>query len=209
MEQIRIIARGNGYVVIYKPAGWLSEDAASEEGVPSALTRLLSESVYCVHRLDRTTAGLMAYATTKPCAAALSRAITDGTFRKTYRAYLTPSPDLPPEGELRDYLYFDRRADKAFVVSSARSGAKEAVLTYRLLPPCTLSDRSGAPVTAVPAEIHLLTGRTHQIRVQFASRHAPLLGDGKYGSRVKMDRPSLVCTALSFFGETYTLGEDD
>lgn len=211
MEPLELIDIGRDYAVICKPAGWLSEDSPSGDGVPAELERILTaegiphESVLCVHRLDRTTEGLMVYATCRSGAAALTRAITEGTFHKTYLAYLDADPSLPAEGELRDWLYFDRRADKSYVVSHGRSGAKEAVLNYRLLPPCTLTDRSGMPVTATPAEIRLLTGRTHQIRVQFASRRSPLLGDGKYGSRVKMDRPSLYCAALSFFGKEYSI----
>ncbi len=213
MSPLSLVAAEEGFAVIVKPAGMLSEDAPGEFGVPGKLPELLEEngvpfdSVRCVHRLDRNTEGLMVYATTKEGAAALSRAVSDGSMRKIYRAYLTPGSGLLPEGEMRDRLFFDRRADKSFVVSPGRTSGKEAVLFYRLTGTVGLTDRCGVPLTADVAEIRLLTGRTHQIRVQFGSRGAPLVGDGKYGSRIRYDKPSLFCTELTVFGRTYRLPE--
>lgn len=79
-------------------------------------------------------------------------------------------------GVLRDYLFKDSRKGRVFPVSRPRKGVREAVLEYRIL--ATAGENS-------LAEITLHTGRTHQIRVQFASRRHPLYGDGKYGSRQK------------------------
>ena len=135
----------------------------------------------------------MVYALNQKAAAELSRQITDGTLRKSYRAYITASPDLPESGEMRDWLFFDRRADKSFVVKKDKKGAKEALLTYTLGEPFEWEG-----VTLTPADIELQTGRTHQIRVQFASRKSPLAGDGKYGSRVKKNTASLRSVRLEF-----------
>ena len=77
---------------------------------------------------------------------------------------------------LWDYLFKDSRKGRVFPVSRPRKGVREAVLEYRIL--ATAGENS-------LAEITLHTGRTHQIRVQFASRKHPLYGDGKYGSRQK------------------------
>ena len=77
---------------------------------------------------------------------------------------------------LRDWLFKDSRRGRVFPVSRPRKGVREAVLEYRIV---------RQTQDACLAEITLHTGRTHQIRVQFASRKHPLLGDGKYGSRVK------------------------
>lgn len=188
------------WAVAVKPYGVLSEDGG-EPGMPSLLRQMLDdmgapyEDIHPVHRLDRTTEGLMVYALTKKGASALSRAAAEGKLRKIYTAYLTAAPDLPAEGEMRDRLFFDRRRDKSFVVppDADRRGAKEAVLRYRI---ADTFDWRGHTVSE--ARIELLTGRSHQIRVQFGSRKSPLLGDGKYGSRVNRKGPSLFSTELSF-----------
>ena len=80
------------------------------------------------------------------------------------------------QGTLRDWLFKDSRRGRVFPVSRPRKGVREAVLEYRIV---------RQTQDACLAEITLHTGRTHQIRVQFASRKHPLWGDGKYGSRVK------------------------
>jgi len=196
---MEIIYRDKDYVVINKPYGMLSEcpaDGKTGENAPDAIANELgipTASVYTVHRLDRTTEGLMVYALTKKGAAELSRAITDGTFKKTYTAYITADESLPKSGEMRDYLFFDRRRDKSFVTKKDKGGAKEAVLTYEL---GESFDFKGNRVTV--AKIALQTGRTHQIRVQFGSRKSPLIGDGKYGSRVNFKGASLVSTEIEF-----------
>lgn len=193
---VEIIHREKDLVVVNKPYGWLSERHASEKNVPEWLADELGvapEQIYTVHRLDRTTAGLMVYALTKRGAAELSRSITDGTLKKTYTAFITADESLPRSGEMVDYLYFDRRRDKSFVVKGDRKGAKEAWLTYELMDRFTYKEKE---ITA--ARVCLETGRTHQIRVQFASRKSPLVGDGKYGSRLNYKGASLVSTELCF-----------
>lgn len=187
------------WIVAAKPFGVLSEEKDGEASMPALIRDYLTEAgkpfeaVYPVHRLDRTTEGLMVYALTKRGAGILSRTVTDGTFHKTYLAYITADESLPTSGEMRDFLYFDRRRDKAFVVTGGRKGAKEAILTYTLDEPFEWRGHS-----LTPARIELLTGRTHQIRVQFASRRSPLAGDGKYGSRVNFKGASLFCVGLRF-----------
>ena len=91
-----------------------------------------------------------------------------------------PDEGLPPEGILRDYLFKDSRKGRVFPVKRPARGCGK---------PCwnTTSWRRHRTVPLSLAEITLHTGRTHQIRVQFASRKHPLYGDGKYGSRFKGD----------------------
>ena len=192
-----ILYQDAALVVVNKPAG-----LSSEAGLPAQLRELWGQPdayVGIVHRLDTGVSGLMVCARTPKAAAALTRQITqsqeayavlDGraapaqntlpapVFTKQYRAVLAGAPDetLPEHGILRDYLFKDSRRGRVFPVKRPRKGVREAVLDYRIVQ--TAEDCS-------LAEITLHTGRTHQIRVQFASRKHPLWGDGKYGSRVK------------------------
>jgi len=192
---IDILHCTDDFVVVNKPRGMLSEGECpnaiagelQRRGVPHP------DELYTVHRLDRTTAGLMVYARTKKAAAELSKIIADGGFHKTYVAFVTADPGLPASGELRDMLFFDRSHDKAYVVDAAhsRKGAKEAVLTYE-----TAGSFDFDGVTVTKLLVYPQTGRSHQIRIQFASRKSPLIGDGKYGSRVKYHGASLISCGI-------------
>ena len=154
-------------ILCLKPAGVLSE----EGGMPDLLrARTGAKEIYCVHRLDRAVGGLMVYAKTKLAAASLSRQIAEGGFEKRYLAVCRGL--APAQGEMRDLLYHDARTNKSFVVRRMRRGVREAALRYE-----TLEQRDGLSLVCV----ELLTGRSHQIRVQFASRQLPLLGDRRYG----------------------------
>ena len=90
---------------------------------------------------------------------------------------------------MRDLLLKDSRKNKTFVVSKMRKGVKEAILRY-----CVIDENNNQSLV----EIELETGRSHQIRVQFASRKAPLAGDGKYGSRNNKCSVALWSHSLSF-----------
>ncbi len=193
MTELSVIYSDQDYAVVIKPAGVLSE---GPEGVPGLLAAKLgipAGSVHTVHRLDRTTEGLMVYALRQKSAAELSAVISSGAMKKEYLAVLSSSEVLPESGEMRDMVYFDRKADKSFVTKGSRRGAKEAVLRYRLAGEIPFRGEK-LPL----ARIELETGRTHQIRVQFGSRKCPLAGDGKYGSRIRYGGPSLFSVSLSF-----------
>lgn len=187
---MEILYHDRSVVVVVKPVGLLSEDAPKD-----SLPRLLSEQfgeVFAVHRLDRVVGGVMVYARTKKAAAALSRAVAENRLQKCYEAVVEGVSESG-EGEFSDLLYKDVHAGKAFVVNTERRGAKRAVLSYRTL---ASVEREGRMLSHVA--VRLQTGRFHQIRVQFASRQMPLVGDGKYGSRVKASSVSLFATSLTF-----------
>lgn len=128
-----------------------------------------------MHRLDRPAAGLMAFAKTSKCAARVSGQIQNGQFHKRYYAVLEGELKKP-EGQLVDYLKKDPKSNLSQIVSQNTPGAKWAALNYWVR-----DERQGLTLV----EIELLTGRSHQIRLQFASRSLPLLGDQKYGSHQK------------------------
>lgn len=185
---MEILFEDKHIVVAVKPRGVLSEHHESEENMPA----LLGGKVYPVHRLDRTVGGVMVWAKTREAAAKLSAAIQQNQLEKEYTAIVSGVP-TPAEGELRDYLFKDSAKNKSFVVDGARKGAKEALLSYR-----TVDTREYEGNALSRVKIRLQTGRSHQIRVQFASRKHPLVGDGKYGSRLKAQYPALFATGLSF-----------
>lgn len=168
-------------VVCIKPVG-----LDSEAELPAALKEQLGGEFFPIHRLDKNVGGVMVFARTKPAAAALSKAVQDGTMVKEYVAMVHGCP--PEQGDWEDLLFKDSSKNKVFVVKKERRGVKKARLTYKRLTEGTESF----------VRIRLYTGRSHQIRVQFSSRGFPLVGDHKYGSRDDKTAPMLFSCALSF-----------
>lgn len=179
-------------IVVYKPYGILSEAHESKLNMPALLGQEIGAKVYPIHRLDRTTQGLMVYAKTEEAARRLSEMLRNGGIEKTYLAVIEGVP-AGKEGRLTDLLFFDRRKNKSFVVKRERNGVKRAELDYSVLS----SGEIGTSAVSL-LKIRLLTGRTHQIRVQFASRKMPLVGDRRYGSRISADEIALCSAELSF-----------
>lgn len=157
-------------IVCVKPAGVLSTDEAG--GLPSLVRETLGDpdaDVRTVHRLDRAVSGLMVLTRGGASASELSRQIREDEFEKEYLAVV--HGETPERGELRDLLWRDRARKMSFVANAPGKGVQEAVLDYE-----TVGRGEGMSLV----HIHLRTGRTHQIRVQFASRGFPLFGERKY-----------------------------
>lgn len=178
---VEILFCCEAFVVCLKPCG-----PDSEHELPQMLTRQLGGEIYPVHRLDRNVGGVMVYARTATAAAALSRAVQEGTMVKEYVALVHGLP--PEEGDWTDLLFKDSRANKVFVVKKPRAGVKSARLCFTRLTFCD----------PAPVRVRLYTGRSHQIRVQFASRGFPLVGDHKYGAQDSEKVPRLFSCCLSF-----------
>lgn len=167
--------------VCVKPVGM-----DSEKQVPDALCQLLGGEIFTVHRLDLNVGGVMVYARTKAAAAALSRLIQEGAFIKEYVALVHGTP--PETGDWEDLLFKDGQKNKVYVVKRQRAGVKKARLEFT-----RLTEHDPALV-----RIRLHTGRSHQIRVQFASRGFPLAGDHKYGARDDQAAPMLFSCCIRF-----------
>lgn len=178
---MEILYSDRDLAVLVKPVGM-----DSEHEVPSALVGQLGGEVFPVHRLDRNVGGVMVYARNSKAAAALSKAVQDGTMVKEYRAMVHGTP--PESAVWQDFLFKDSGKNKVFVVKKERKGVKKASLEF-----VRLTDGDPSLV-----HIKLHTGRSHQIRVQFASRGFALVGDHKYGARDEFKEPRLFSCRLSF-----------
>ena len=167
--------------VCVKPVG-----LDSEMEVPAALKEALGGEIFPIHRLDKNVGGVMVYARTKFAAAALSKAVQEGTMVKEYVAMVHGTP--PETGDWTDLLFKDSSKNKVFVVKKERRGVKKARLEF-----IRLHEGEESLV-----RIRLHTGRSHQIRVQFSSRGFTLVGDHKYGSRDDKTAPMLFSCCLTF-----------
>lgn len=166
---MQILYHDNSIAVCIKPARVLSTDEPG--GMPELVRAALGGEARTVHRLDRAVGGLMVLARTAASASELSRQVREGELDKEYLAVV--HGDTTPSGELVDLLWRDKARKMTFVADAPGKGVQEARLEY-----VTLARSGGMSLV----RIHLITGRTHQIRCQFASRALPLVGDRKYGT---------------------------
>ena len=174
MDESVILHAERSFLVCRKPVG-----VECEHELPALLAEEMGrkvDSLYCVHRLDRTVGGVMVWARTPKAAAELSRQVQEKALKKAYFAVCSGIP-TPDAGEMRDLLFKDSVKQKSFAVISPRRGVKEALLDYRVLQTAALN---GSPAALVRVALH--TGRFHQIRCQFSSRGLPLWGDRKYST---------------------------
>ena len=139
-----------------------------------------------IHRLDKPVSGIMVYAKTKEAAAALSAQIQAGRVKKRYHAVVC-GRCVDNVGNFVDYLLKDPKENRSKIVEKGINGAKRAELAYRVLGTVEEPPAWAGPGPLTLVEIGLLTGRHHQIRVQFAGHGLPLWGDARYGAR--QERP--------------------
>lgn len=186
---MKILFEDRDIVVCIKERGLLSQEGKEgEETVPSLLRVQCNSDIYPVHRLDKEVGGVMVYAKNKKSAAFLSSQVSDRTMEKEYLAVLEGVPE-EKEGQLEDLLFFDKSKNKSYTVKKERRGVKKALLSYKVI-----SRKDGLSLVRVK----LQTGRTHQIRVQFASRKMPLAGDRRYGSKSDSKIIALWSCRISF-----------
>lgn len=178
---MNILYQDHSIAVCVKPVG-----LDSESELPAALKELLGGEIFPIHRLDKNVGGVMVYARTKAAAAALSKAVQEGTVVKEYVAMVHGTP--PEAGDWTDLLFKDSSKNKVFAVKRERRGVKKARLEFT-----RLTDGEQSLV-----RIRLYTGRSHQIRVQFSSRGYPLVGDHKYGSKDAATAPMLYACRITF-----------
>ena len=176
-DKLEILYEDNHVIVVVKPYNILSQsDNTKDIDMLSIIKRYLKDkyhkpgNVYLglVHRLDRPTSGIMVFAKTSKAAKRLSEELKNNIFHKKYLAVINGNL-IKRNGSLEDYLLKDE--NNSSVISDEKSG-KYAKLNYKVI-----SYKNNLSLV----EIELITGRHHQIRVQFASRGFPLYGDQRYG----------------------------
>lgn len=180
---VEILYEDSHLLVCIKPIGVLSQpDLGDGEDMLTILKAYLAEKkgnsyIGLVHRLDRNVGGVMVFSKNPSVTGKLSAAIQERNFTKEYMAVVHNQPE-EKSGVYKDLLFKDSSKNKTFVVARPRKGVKEASLEYEVLGNTSIEKGEMSLV-----RVHLHTGRTHQIRVQFSSRKMPLVGDGKYGSK--------------------------
>lgn len=197
-QNISIIFEDNHLLVVNKPANMpVCLDSSCDEDLLSKLKEYLKikynkpGNVYLglIHRLDRPVEGIMVFAKTSKAAARLTNQITNNQFHKTYYAVVENNPQK--EGTFIDYLYKDEKTNTSYVTNEKKG--KKSILEYELI-------KSSDNLNLV--KINLLTGRHHQIRVQFSHHGYPLYGDHKYNKKFIKDNKSniaLISKKLSFY----------
>ncbi len=202
-----ILYEDNHILVAVKPAGVLSQEDSSH--APDMLTIL--KAYLCekyqkpgaaylglIHRLDRPVSGVMVFAKTSKAASRLSLQMRQKEFTKKYRAIVEGVPSKAA-GELHGYLYKDEKSNQVRIVKPQEADfaqAKEARLYYNLLAEASWSE-GGRSISLL--EITLLTGRSHQIRVQLSAAGLPILGDRKYG-KVNRQYSGEICLESYYIG---------
>lgn len=180
-EELDILYEDNHVIVVYKPSNILSQgDATGNVDMLTIIKEYLKEkykkpgNVYLglVHRLDRPVEGVMVFAKTSKAASRISSQIQNHEFKKQYLAIINGILE-EKKGEFCDYL---EKLENGNTIVTDSSRGKKSILKYEVLK--EVNDLS-------LVKIELITGRHHQIRVQFASRGYPLVGDQRYGRRDK------------------------
>lgn len=163
---MEILYQDKNCVVVCKQPGIICEDTCAQS-VPEILRETFGLESYPVHRIDKVAGGALLLGLSPLAAEKLRSA----GFEKEYIFITCGSPEENC-GTYKDYLYHDTRVNKSYIVKKQRRGVREAILEYEVI-----SVKEGLSLI----KARMITGRTHQIRLQFSSRGTPLYGDRRYG----------------------------
>lgn len=181
LPKINILYEDNHLLVVEKPINIpAQEDITKDNDLLTILKKYIKlkenkpGNVYLglIHRLDRPVGGIMVFAKTSKAASRLNEQIKNNYFKKKYYAVIENK--INQTGTLIDYLEKDEKTNTTKVSSKG----KESILNYKLI-------KTKDNLNLI--EINLITGRSHQIRVQFSSRNNPLYGDAKYNKNYEKD----------------------
>lgn len=194
LPKINIIYEDNHLLVVEKPVNIpVQKDTSSDIDLITMLKdyRIKNENkkgdayIGLVHRLDRPVGGIMVFAKTSKSASRLSDQIRQNNFHKTY--YAVVNGRSQKEGTFEDYLIKNEKENKSYVTTKEKG--KYSCLKYKLI---DTKDNLSL------VKINLITGRSHQIRVQFSTRGYPLVGDSKYGNNPNNINIALFASSITF-----------
>lgn len=196
---LEILHEDRDIIVVNKSAGLLTMGTGRDGGrtAHAALDDYVKkgnyksrERIFIVHRLDRDTSGALVFARTEKA----KRALQDNWEKaeKTYLAFVEGHPD-PEEGTIESYLA-ENEARRVFSTTDKRKG-KHSTTRYKVLK--TVGKRA-------LLEITLLTGRKNQIRVHLADEGWPIVGDGKYGRKIRDNKRLALHSRTLTFDHPYS-----
>lgn len=196
---LRVIYEDNHLIAINKPAGWLVHEDNTGDGTALQKVKEYIKLRYdkpgdvflnLVHRLDRPVSGVLLFARTSKALTRMNELIKQRNIEKSYLAVVANRP-VPLEGTLQNYLQKDRSRNVSAVVKSNKKDAKFCELNYKL---------KLAFTEKYLLDIDLMTGRSHQIRVQLAHAGMPIIGDVKYGFPKPLRDSSIAlhCSDMTF-----------
>ena len=179
---MRVVYEDNHIIIVFKEAGEIVQgDKTGDEPLSEKVKQYIKEKYHkpgnvflgVVHRLDRPVSGLVVFARTSKALTRMNEMFRKGEVHKTYWA-ITQNAPSEPESLLENWLVRNEKQNKSYAYDREVAGSKLAKLTYKVI---GKSDR----YTLI--EVHLLTGRHHQIRCQLAHMGCPIRGDLKYGAK--------------------------
>lgn len=179
---MRVVYEDNHIIVVYKESGEIVQGDKTGDTPLSDIVKDYIKEKYqkpgnvflgVVHRLDRPVSGLVVFARTSKALSRLNEMFRTGDVHKTYWA-ITKEQPAELDGRLEHWLVRNEKQNKSYAYTREKPGAKKAILEYKVV---------GRTDNYNLLEVHLLTGRHHQIRCQLAAMGCPIKGDLKYGAR--------------------------
>ena len=193
-----IVYEDNHLLVIIKPHNiGVQEDESKDDDLLNLLKNYIKVrdnkpgNVFLglVHRLDRPTGGVMVFAKTSKCASRLTEQLKNKEMKKAYLCVVLGKPNQD-KARLNCYLVKDSKTNTVNLATKSDYGAKEAILDYEVL-----DTKSNVSLI----KVNLLTGRSHQIRVQMSKQNqTPIYGDFKYGDKAHGGNLALWAYELKF-----------
>ncbi len=179
---MQVVYEDNHIIIVFKQSGEIVQgDKTGDRPLSETVKEYIKAKYHkpgnvflgVVHRLDRPVAGLVVFARTSKALARLNEMFRKGDIHKTYWA-ITKNMPKEPQATLTNWIVRNERQNKSYAYDREVPDSKKALLSYRVI---------GHTDHYHLLEVHLMTGRHHQIRCQLAHIGCPIKGDLKYGAQ--------------------------